>query len=144
MWREEFWFKLEPRRVKNAFKGTVLMQILLADDQPKLRFGLRLLLEREPDYEIIGEAADAESLWSQLEALQPDLLLLDWELPGLSPANTLLRLHMAFPRLKVVALSGRLGARQIALTAGADAFVSKGSPPESLLAALNAIYQKLS
>lgn len=115
------------------------MRILLADDRPKLRFGLKLLLKREPDFEIIGEATDAESLWSQLEALQPDVLLLDWELPGLNPADTVPRLRAILPQLKVIAFSGRLETRQIALSAGADAFVSKSKPPSQLLAVLRAI-----
>jgi DNA-binding NarL/FixJ family response regulator len=120
------------------------MRILLADDQPKLRFALRLLLEREPDLEVVGEAADAETLLAQLETTQPDIVLLDWELPGLKPADMLPYLRAAFPRLKVIALSGRLEALQPALSAGADAFVSKASPPERLLATLNAICEESS
>lgn len=119
------------------------MRILLADDRPKLRFGLKLLLKREPDFNIIGEATDAESLWDKLETLQPDLLLLDWELPGLNPADTVSRLRAILPRLKVIALSGRLEARQIALVAGADAFVSKSKPPSQLLAVLRTISQQI-
>jgi len=117
------------------------MRILLADDRPKLRFGLKLLLKREPDFEIIGEATDAESLWSQLTMLQPDVLLLDWELPGLNPADAVSRLRALLPGLKVIALSGRLETRQIALSAGADAFVSKSKPPSQLIAVLRAMSQ---
>jgi DNA-binding NarL/FixJ family response regulator len=120
------------------------MHILLADDQPKLRLGLKLLLKREPEFNISAEASDAESLWDQLKTFEPDVLLLDWELPGLNPVDALRRLHAVFPRLQVIALSGRVEARRAALAAGADAFVSKGSPPEQLLAALNAIWKKLS
>jgi DNA-binding NarL/FixJ family response regulator len=120
------------------------MHILLADDQPKLRLGLKLLLKREPEFNISAEASDAESLWDQLKTFEPDVLLLDWELPGLNPVDALRRLRAVFPCLQVIALSGRVEARHAALAAGADAFVSKGSPPEQLLAALNAIWKKLS
>ena len=58
------------------------MQILLADNQPKVRFGLRVLLERQPGLQVVGEAADAEDLLAQVEADCPDLVLLDWELSG--------------------------------------------------------------
>ena len=58
------------------------MQILLADNQPKVRFGLRVLLERQPGLQVVGEAADAKDLLAQVEADCPDLVLLDWELSG--------------------------------------------------------------
>ncbi len=112
------------------------MRILLADDQPKVRSALRLLLEQEPEMSVVGEAAEVEDLLAQVEATQPDLVLLDWELPGLQAADLLPTLRSLHPRLKVIALSGRLEARQAALTAGAEAFVSKGDPPERLLAAV--------
>jgi DNA-binding NarL/FixJ family response regulator len=63
------------------------MRILLADDQPKVRFALRVLLERQPGLKVVGEAADADDLLAQMETACPDLVLLAWELPGhvLSP-----------------------------------------------------------
>ncbi len=63
------------------------MQILLADNQPKVRFGLRVLLERQPGLKVVGEAADAEELLAQMEAACPDLVLLGWGLPGLAKAD---------------------------------------------------------
>ena len=119
------------------------MRILLADDQPKIRFALRLLLEREPGLDVVGEAAEAESLLAQLEATQPDVVLLDWELPGLSAIGGLPALRAVCPQLRVIALSGRLEARQAALAAGADAFVSKSKPPSQLIATLRAISQEV-
>jgi DNA-binding NarL/FixJ family response regulator len=58
------------------------MQILLADNQPKVRFGLRVLLKRQPGLKVIGEAINAEELLAQVEADCPDLVLLSWGLPG--------------------------------------------------------------
>jgi len=60
------------------------MQILLADNQPKVRLGLRVLLERQPGFKVVGEAANAEELLARIEADRPDLVLLGWELPGLA------------------------------------------------------------
>ena len=60
------------------------MRVLLADDQVKVRFALRVLLERQPDVAVVGEASDARELVDQLAATRPDALLLDWELPGLA------------------------------------------------------------
>jgi len=118
------------------------MRILLADDQPKTRYALRLLLEREPDFDVVGEAAETETLLAQLETLQPDIVLLDWELPGLAVIGGLPALRTICPQLFVIALSGRLEARQTALAAGADAFVSKSESPPHLLAILRAVSQK--
>ena len=114
------------------------MRVLLADDQPKVRSALRLLLEQEPGMSVVGEAAEAEGLLAQVSAVHPDLVLLDWELPGLQVASPVLpTLRTLCPRLSVIALSGRPDARRAALAAGADAFVSKGDPPERLMAAVN-------
>lgn len=123
------------------------MRIFLADDQVKVRSALRLLLEQEPGLCVVGEAAEARSLLPQVQATQPDLMLLDWELPDPSVVNSspasgsrlLSALRILSPHLRVIALSGQLEARQAALAAGADAFVSKGDPPEQLLATLRAI-----
>jgi DNA-binding NarL/FixJ family response regulator len=119
------------------------MRVFLADDQPKVRSALRLLLEQEPGLCVVGEAAEAEDLLAQLKATRPDLMLLDWELPGLSPTNSVRSgkqlvsvLHVFYPNLRVIALSGRPEACQAAVAAGVDAFVSKGDPPERLLATL--------
>ncbi len=113
------------------------MHILLADNQAEVRSALRFLLEQEPGMCVIGEAAEAEALLAQEAAIQPDLVLLDWELPGSRPAYLLAALRIR-RRTIVIALSGRLEARQEALNAGVDAFVSKGEPPERLLATLYA------
>ena len=112
------------------------MRILLADDQPKVRFALRTLLERQPGIEVVGEARNGPDLSTQIEPTRPDLVLLDWELPGESALDTLSNLRTMYPALRVIALSGRSEARQAALRAGVDAFVSKSDPPERLLAAI--------
>jgi DNA-binding NarL/FixJ family response regulator len=113
------------------------MVILVADRQPKVRFALRVLLERQPGLESIWEAVDAESLLAQLQVRCPDVVLLSWELPGLSAARTLADLRDLCPELGVIVLSGRPRAQKAALAAGADAFVSKTDPPERLLGAIS-------
>jgi len=111
------------------------VRILLADDQHKVRSALRLLLEQETGLQVVGEAVDAEGLLAGTTATCPDLVLLDWELPGLTD-GTLSVLRTTHPELYVIALSGRPEAHRAALAAGADAFVSKANPPERLLAAI--------
>ena len=112
------------------------MRILLADDQPKVRFALRVLLEQQAGLRVIGEALDAQELLEQTAQECPDLVLLGWELPGCSTTDLLPSLRTTCPSLSVIALSGRLEARQAALDSGADAFVSKSDPPDRLLAVI--------
>jgi DNA-binding NarL/FixJ family response regulator len=125
------------------------MRVLVADDQAAVRSALRRLLKEEPGLVVVSEVVRTEELLDQAQATQPDLVLLDWELPGLSvkdlgestsnSGNFLLDiLHALHSHPKVVALSGRPEMRHAALTAGADDFVSKGDPPERLLAVLRA------
>jgi DNA-binding NarL/FixJ family response regulator len=111
------------------------MRVLVADDQSKVRSALRLLLHHEPDIDVLGEAVDATGLLDWVRATCPDLVLLDWELPGFSP-HLLANLRELCPSLAVIALSGQPEARREALSAGVDDFVSKGDPPERLLAAI--------
>jgi CBS domain-containing protein len=109
------------------------MRILLADDQPQVRSALRLLLEYDLKVQIVGEVVYAEDLLARVETTQPEVLLLDWELPGLLGEEMLPRLQQNHPDLAVIALSGRPEAEPIALALGADGFISKGHPAEHLL-----------
>jgi DNA-binding NarL/FixJ family response regulator len=115
------------------------MRILLADDQAKVRSALRLLLEHQPDVDVLGEAVDTTGLLDWASACCPDVVLLDWELPDFSGDDSLTVLRRHCPRLAVIALSGRPEAREAAVDAGVDAFVHKGDPPERLLAAIAAV-----
>lgn len=112
------------------------MRILLADDQTKVRFALRALLGQKPELCVVSEAVDAKELLAQAEAVCPDLVLLDWGLQGQTLVDLLPALRQICPELSVIALSGRSEARQAALAAGADAFISKTDPPDKLLAAI--------
>ena len=112
------------------------MRILLADGESNVRYGLRVLLEERPEFEVVGEAADVEDLLAQIETACPDLVLLSWGLPGLAGADLLPALWSACDDLYVIVLSGRPEARQAILDAGANAFVSKVESPEQLLAAI--------
>ena len=113
------------------------MRILIADTQSKVRFAIRVLLERQPDLEVVGEAVNAAELLQQFEGDCPDALLLGWELPGMAMDQLMAALRSSCPEAVIIALSGRLEAQRIAIETGADAFVSKSSPPEQLLAAIS-------
>jgi DNA-binding NarL/FixJ family response regulator len=113
------------------------MRILIADNQPKVRFALRVTLERHPGLKTVSEAFDSEDLLSQAQAVHPDLILVDWKLQGRPGPDVLSALHDLSPDLRVIVLSADPEVRVIALNAGASAFVSKTAPPEPLLSAID-------
>ena len=121
------------------------MRVLLADDQAELRSAVRLYLDEQVDIDTVGEAADLGALQQLLGSLIPDLILLDWELPGMrrlvDKTGLLRALRKNNPHLQIIVLSGRPEAGRSALAAGANAFVSKADPPEQLLAALRKAQQ---
>jgi DNA-binding NarL/FixJ family response regulator len=112
------------------------MRILIADSQPKVRFAMRVLLERQPGLKVTGEATDAYDLLNQAETSCVDVVLLAWSLAGVAAGDFLCALRKVCPDLFVIVLSGRPEVRRAALDAGADAFVSKTDPPEYLLMAI--------
>ena len=118
------------------------MRILVADDQTRVRSALRVLIEMQPGLAVVAEAATAEEFLAETDATDPDLVLLDWELPDLLMDGWLHALRSACPHTSVVALSARPEARRAAVAAGVDAFVSKAHPPENLLNAIEACRHK--
>ena len=114
-----------------------MVDILLADDQPHVRSALRLLLEQESGARIVGQVENAADLLAKCRALGPDVILLDWELPGMGTLDGLAPVRQACPSAHIVALSSCPQVGPQALQAGADAFVCKGDPPEQLWNALH-------
>lgn len=121
------------------------MKIMLADDYAPLRSTLQAWLTQEPTFEVIAEVAEAARLLPAAATLQPDVLLLDWELQGLRAdtirQQVIVKLHAQSPHLRIVAMSTQFEAKQQALSAGADAFVSKSESPERLLLVLHKFSQ---
>jgi DNA-binding NarL/FixJ family response regulator len=115
------------------------MRILLADDQPDVRSALRLLLEQETGWRVVSEVSASKNVLSSIQKTHPDLILLDWELPGMPGSELVQRLREYSPRTQIVALSSHSEARQASLEAGVDAFVSKGGPPEAVMDALRTL-----
>jgi len=82
------------------------IRVLLADDHPIVRNGIRRLLEYEGDIEVAGEACDGEETLEMVEKLKPDVVLLDMEMPHLNGVEVAKRIRKNFPDVKVLALSG--------------------------------------
>ncbi len=109
------------------------MRILVADNDARVRSAVQTLLRQEPGEVVIAESADLESMAVQIRNFRPELVLLDWELPGRAAAALLVALNGLELRPKVIVLSGRPDAGKTALALGADGFVYKGDPPDQLL-----------
>ena len=114
------------------------MRLLLADDQRKVRSALRLLLEQEPDLQVVGEAADATGLLWAVAEKEPDGVLLDWELPGLPAAQLIRLLKVERPSLKIIAMSSRPDVAQLARNESVPTFLSKSESPERVLSIIRA------
>lgn len=112
------------------------MDIVLASEEYDLRLALEMLFREEPGAYVVGTASHAQALLALIQTTCPDLAVLDWDLPGLPPAQVLARVQTAECRPKIIVLSKDRDDGQMALAAGADAFVVKGDPPEQLLVAL--------
>jgi DNA-binding NarL/FixJ family response regulator len=101
------------------------MRILLADHHSPVLSALQTRLREEASLIVVGAVSSAESLITEVQELQPDLILLDWELPGKDSQDLIASLHRIEPRPIVIAMSSKLEKGRAALAAGADAFVSK-------------------
>lgn len=112
------------------------MRVLVADAHPEVRWALRTAIGEEPSLTVAGEVSDSEQLLRQVRAQHPDVILLEWELPGQPGAESLASLDCIQHGSRVVVLSRQPEAKKAALAAGADAFVSKTDTPEQLLAVL--------
>jgi DNA-binding NarL/FixJ family response regulator len=109
------------------------LRILIGDAQSRVRFGLRVLLEEQAGWRVVAEASDAASLLELLRDGCPDVVLVDWELPGLPARQTLAALCRACSSVRVIFMSSKDDLRQPALQSGADFFVYKADPPDRLL-----------
>ena len=115
-----------------------MIRVLLVDDHPIVRQGLKRLLSEDGRVAVVGEAETGAELLALLPYHPVDMVVLDWTMPGQDGRSTLVALRQQYPKLPVVVFSfGRATEEGInALQAGAAAFVGKESSPEVLLGAI--------
>jgi DNA-binding NarL/FixJ family response regulator len=115
--------------------GTRTLRLLLVDDRPAVRRGLRIWLALEPDLEVVGEASDGSEAISLTQALRPDVVLMDVEMPGMNGISATAALRSLAPQSAVVILTlhDDAATRTRAWEAGAGAFVAKHRMDETLL-----------
>jgi DNA-binding NarL/FixJ family response regulator len=121
--------------------GVAPIRIVVADDHPVVRFGVRNMLQNEPGFEVVGEAEDGDDAITQTLELEPDILLLDILMPRLPGLEAMRAIMTKSPRVKIVLLTGTITVQQIieALQIGARGIVLKQSVAGDLTQALRAV-----
>lgn len=118
-----------------------MMRVLLAEDQAMVRGALAALLNREPDIEVVAEVARGDAVVEAAQASQPDIALLDIEMPGGDGLTVAHALRTVFPSCRVVILTtfGRSGYLRRAMESGAAGFLLKDAPAAELARALRRV-----
>lgn len=128
-------------RRKEAHNQVKQIRILLADDHNVMRRGLRLLLETQPEFLVVGEAADGHAAVEQAKAANPDVVVLDIAMPHLNGADAAQRIVEALPNTAIVILSMHSDEGYVlrALKAGAKGYLVKDSAEGDLIEAIKAV-----
>jgi two-component system, NarL family, response regulator NreC len=118
-----------------------MTKIMLADDHAVMRTGLRLVLERQSDFQVVGEASDGREAVAMAQKLAPDVLVTDIGMPNLNGIEATRQLSAAAPQIAVVILSMHSDESYVlrALKAGAKAYLLKESAESDLIAAIRAV-----
>lgn len=118
--------------------GKKIHNILIVDDHALMRNGLEAMLASEPDYEVVGVAADGMSAIRSVADLQPDIILMDLTMPRTSGMDAIVQIKRMHPHIKIVALTFHKEDKYIhaTLEAGADAYVLKDDSRTELFNAL--------
>jgi DNA-binding NarL/FixJ family response regulator len=118
------------------------IRVLLADDHAVLRAGLRMLINSQPDMELVGEAADCGEALAKARRLKADVLTLDLTMPGGSGIKAIERLRHESPQTRVLVLTMHDDAAYLraALAAGAAGYVVKTAADTQLLSAIRAVH----
>jgi len=117
-----------------------MLRVVLVDDHELMRQGLRSILEREEEVEVVGEAASGVSALELARTLAPDVVIMDVAMQDLNGIEATRRIRAECPRVKVLALSSHSDARYVTamLDAGASGYVLKANAYDDLRRALNA------
>lgn len=119
------------------------IRVLIADDHPLIREGLRGLLAAEPDLELVGEAADGSEAVEKTDQLRPDVILLDLLMPVKSGIEAIIEIKEKDPGARILVLTSFADDEQVfpALRAGALGYLLKDSSPQDLLRAIRSVYR---
>ena len=118
-----------------------MIRVVLAEDHHVVRAAIASLLAKEGDIEVVGQVAEATSLVSTVEALEPDVLVLDAHMPGHKVIDSARELRTSHSGVRILVLSAYNRREYVVgmLGAGAAGYVLKDDPPEALVAAVRAV-----
>ncbi len=119
------------------------IRIFLADDHLILREGIRSLLGKVPDIEIVGEAGDGAEAVAKVEQLVPDVVLMDITMPGMSGLEATKQIKQKYPQVKILILTIHETNQYLSqmLQAGASGYVVKTAAASELISAIRAVHQ---
>lgn len=119
------------------------IRVLVADDHTIVREGVRLLLEAQPDLEVVGEASDGQEAYELVKKLQPDLVVMDIQMPNWNGLQATRAIKQEFPHLHILALTMYESDEYFfqVLAAGASGYILKKAASTDLLAAIRAVHQ---
>ncbi len=119
------------------------IHILIADDHPVVRDGLRAMLSTQPDFQIVGEAVNGVEAVQLAMRLRPDVILLDLEMPDLDGVSVLAQIRATNPLARVIIVTAYDTDERIvqAVVAGAQGYLLKGAPREEIFRAIRVVYE---
>ncbi len=119
------------------------IRILVADDHPVVREGLVTMLSTAPEFDVIGQVGTGDEAIREAARLEPDLLLLDLEMPGPGGVEVILRVRDEAPDVRIVVFTAFDRDEQIvgAIEAGAEGYLLKGTPREDVFRAIRVVHQ---
>ena len=122
-------------------KGTIKQRVLLVDDHEVVRVGLRSLLERHQQFDVVGEAGSAREAIQKTDLLKPDVVVMDIRLPGTSGIEACEQIVTKHPKIKVIMLTSYAEDEMLfsAIRAGASGYVLKQIGSDDLVKALEAV-----
>lgn len=133
----------QPMTKVSAIEQKKTIQVIVADDHPLIRSGIRTILAAHPEYSLLRDAKCGEQVIDFCRQLQPDILILDLNMPGPSPVSIVSTLRTECPDLKVVILTAdgpNHLVRQL-ISLGVQGYVLKDEDLDTLLHAMQTVYQ---